>query len=395
MHAVISGMHFIKSNTMKALFFSILIITTLTVFGQSNQVQNASNYLRAKEYDKAKVAADAASVHESTRNNPKLWMYRGQIYEGIYESKKPEVNILDDMAQEKAVESYLTCLKLDKDNIYKDQMKGYLVVTCAALDYKVKYYMSKNEYEKAIKALDLLEQALPYDFDQGLKRANITKENLMFNHYKVYSLAGNKEKTTEYANKLIDAKYKDPTIYLNMSKIYLIDKDTAKALSYIEKGKLIFDDNMDLINAEITIYMAQKKSDILKTKLLDAINLAPDNEILHAILANLYEKTNDLDNAEKEYLKALEINPGFEAANFNLGVLYFNIGNEWNKKLNDLPLDQNKKAKEYEAKANEYFLKATVNLEKSYEVAPDKATKQRLKQLFTKLGNAEKVEKYK
>jgi hypothetical protein len=299
------------------------------------------------------------------------------------------------MAQEKAVESYVTCLKNDKDNIYKDQMKGNLIVSASALDYKVKYYCSINDYDKAIKALDILETTLPYDFSEGLKRANITKDNLIFNHYKVYSLSGNKEKTAEYANKLIESKYKDPSIYTNMAKISLIDKDTAKALSYIEKGKLLFDDNIDLINQEINIYLAQKKTDLLKNKLLDAINLAPDNEVLHSVLANLYDKTNDQENAEKEYLKALEIKPEYEVANYNLGVLYFNIGNQWNQKLNDLPLDQTKKAKEYEAKAKEYFTKATVNLEKSYEVAPDKATKQRLKQLFTKLGNTEKAEKYK
>lgn len=380
---------------MKGILSVILISATLMVYAQSNQVQNASNYLRNQEYDKAKASADAASIHEATKNSAKLWMYRGQIYEAIYESKKPEVNKLDDMAQEKAVESYIICLKNDKDNIYKDQMKGYLVVSSAALDYKVKYYNSIKNYEKAIIALDILETTLPYDFDQGLKRANITKENLLFNHYKVYSLSGNKEKTTEYANKLIEAKYKDPSIYTNMAKISLIDRDTAKALSYIEKGKLLFEDNIDLINQEINIYLAQKKTDLLKIKLLDAINLAPDNEILHSVLANLYEKINDPENAEKEYLKALEIKPEYDIANYNLGVLYFNIGNQWNQKINDVPLDQTKKAKEYETKANDYFLKATVNLEKSYEISPDAATKQRLKQLFTKLGNTEKAEKYK
>jgi hypothetical protein len=46
-----------------------------------------ANYLRNKEFDKAKIAADAAAVHETTINNPKLWKYRGQIYQEIYFSK--------------------------------------------------------------------------------------------------------------------------------------------------------------------------------------------------------------------------------------------------------------------------------------------------------------------
>ncbi len=380
---------------MKGILTSILIGLTALVNAQSNQVQNASNYLRSKEYDKAKASADAAVLNESTKSSPKLWMYRGLIYEGIYESKNEADNKLDVEAQEKSVESFITCLKLDKDNVYKDQMKGNLANACASLDRKVKYYQSIKEYEKALKGLDLLEQALPYDFDLNMKRSNITKENIMFSHFTTYSLAGNKEKTLEFGNKLIDIKYKDPTIYLRMTKIYLIDKDTVKALSYIEKGKALFEDNMDLIAQEIDIYLKQKKTDVLKTKLIDAINIAPDNEILHAVLGNLYDKTNDLENAEKEYLKSLEIKPEYDYANYNLGALYYTIGIQWNDKINDLPLNETKKAKEYEHKKVEYFKKATVYLEKSYAVSPDAATKQRLRQLFLKLGEPEKAEKYK
>jgi len=94
-------------------------------------------------------------------------------------------------------------------------------------------------------------------------------------------------------------------------------------------------------------------------------------------------------------LKALEIKPEYDVANYNLGVIYFNTGNQWNEKLNALPLNETVKTKEYDAKAKEYFGKAVTYLEKAYEVSPDKATKQRLRQLHLKLGNTEKAEKYK
>ena len=380
---------------MKSTLTGILMVAATLVSAQSNQVTNASNGLRNDELDKAKVAADAASIHESTKSSAKLWMYRGQIYQRIYESKKEEVKKLDADAQEKAVESFITCLKLDKDNIYKDQVKNNIVQTCASLDYKVKYFVDIKEYAKAITGLDLLEQALPYDFDGGLKRNNITKENLMLMHFKVYSRSGDKEKTKEFADKLIAIKFKDASIYTSMAKIYLIDKDTAKALSYIEKGKLIFEDNMELINTEINIYLAQHKTDILKTKLTDAIAISPDNEVLHCVLGNLYVQTKDNENAEKEFQKAIEIKPDYDLANYNLGVIYFNSGNEWGEKINALPMNDTKKAKEFEEKKNELYRKAVVNFEKSYEISPDKATKQRLRQLYLKLGETEKAEKYK
>lgn len=363
---------------------------------QSNQVQNASNYLRNKEYDKAKAAADAASVHESTRNSAKLWMYRGKIYQAIYFDKDAAVNKLDAEAEEKALESYINCLKYDKENnTYKDEVKGLIVQASAAVSNKANTYRINKEYDKAVRCYDLMEEALPYDFDQGMKRNNITKEKLMYNKFEMYKSVPNKEKTLEYANKLIDMKYKEPRIYTDMVKLSLLDKDTTKALEYIGKGKQMFEDNMELVNQEINIYLARNKTDELKTKLSNAIELSPDNEVLHVILANIYQKTNENDKAEAEYVKALEIKPDYEIANYNLGVMYFNMGNEWNDKLGALPPKETAKAKEYETKANDYFRKAVGNFEKSYEVSPDKATKQQLRKLFLRLGDTEKADKYK
>lgn len=381
--------------SIKKTITAILIASATIVVAQSNQVQNASNYLRNKEFDKAKIAADAASVNETTMSNPKLWMLRGKIYQEIYFSKDAAIKNLDTDAEEKALESYITCLKNDKDNIYKDEVKGLLVQASAGVSNKANQFVQNKEYDKALRCYDLIEKALPYDFDQGMKRNNLTKEKLMYNKFDMYKYAANKEKTKEYADKLIDIKYKDVKIYTDMVKLSLIDRDTTKALEYITKGKLMFEDNMTLINQEIDIYLKRNKTNELKTKLSDAINISPDNEVLHAILANLYQKTNENDKAEVEYLKALEIKPDYEIANYNLGVMYFNIGNQWNDKLGALPPKETAKAKEYETKANEYFKKAIANFEKSYEVSPDKATKQQLRKLFLRLGETEKADKYK
>jgi hypothetical protein len=381
--------------SIKKTITAVLVASATIVFAQANQVQNASNYLRNKEFDKAKIAADAASVNETSSNNPKLWMYRGKIYQEIYFSKDAAIRALDTEAEEKALESYIKCLKLDKDNVYKDEVKGLIVQATAGVSNKANMYSQAKEYDKALKCYDLIEAALPYDFDQGMKRNNITKEKLLYYKFDMFKYAANKEKTKEYADKLIAINYKDAKIYTDMVKLSLLDKDTTKALEYIGKGKVMFEDNMDLINQEINIYLARNKTNELKDKLTAALELSPDNEVMHAILANLYVKTNESDKAEAEYLKALEIKPDYEIANYNLGVMYFNVGNDWNDKLGALPPKETAKAKEYEAKANEYFKKAVVNLEKSYEISPDKGTKQRLRQLFIRLGDMPKADKYK
>ena len=380
---------------MKKIILFLFISYSDLSFSQSMQVQNMFNYLRNKEYEKAKSSADAASIHETTKLSSKMWLYRGNVYKAIYSDTSKKVRDIDLAAEEKALEAYINCLKYDKDVIYKEDAKGPLVLTAAATRNKSNYYKQNKEFDNAIYCLELLELSLPFDFDQGIKRNNITKEKLLFDKFDLYKFAANKSKTIEYANKLIEANYKDSKIYTDMVKISLMDKDTSAALSYIEKGKIMFEDNMTLIGTEIDIFLARKKISELKDKLNKAIDLAPDNELLHAVLGQVYEKSGDLVNSEKEYLKALEIKPDYEIINFKLGAFYFNLAAEFNKKLNDLPPKETVKSKDYNEKIIDNFKKAIPFLEKAFESNPDKAYKQRIFQAYSRLGETEKALKYK
>lgn len=379
----------------------LLLATTITcvisssINAQSNQVQNSFNYLKNKEYDKAKIAADAASANASTSGSAKTWLYRGKIYKAIYEDKDSLVRAIDANAEEKALESYVTCLNLDKEkNIYKDEAKNALVQSAYATYKKAKYLQIHKEYDKALALLNMVETAIPFDFDGSLKANAITKETLILSKAKLHSAAGNAEASKEAMIKLMDMNYKDAGVYNEMSRLALLEKDTTKALSYLEKGRMAMPDNSDLLTSEINIYLAQGKIAILKDKINKAIELNPKNEALHVVLANIYNSNKEQDKAIESYKKALAINPKFEAANYNLGVLYFNRGKEWMDKVNALTLKEEAKSKEYEANAKIEFKSATEYLEKSYEADPDAKTKQILFQLFTRLGETEKAAKY-
>lgn len=379
-----------------ALQFAFCMLFTASSFSQNIQVQNSYMYLQEKRYDKAKAAADASVVHEKTSGVPKAWLHRGQVYQAIYQDTSRKVNELDAEAEEKAVASFVKCLQLDKTGVYKNEVKGGLATSASGLLNKIeKYYMPTNQFDKAAAACEILKTALPYDFDELFKRRNITAENILYIQYRNYYSAGNVAKTKELGDQLIAINFKMPLIYTSMAKTMLSQKDTTAALSYLDKGLVLFEDNMDLLTLQIDILMLQKKNDLLKQKLKTALEINPDSDVLHAVLANLYGKLGETDNAEKEYLAAIEINPKNEFAQFNLGAMYFNAGNEWNKKYNDLSAKETAKMKEYEAKSDNYFKKAIVNFEAYYKLKPDDAVKQRLRQLYTRLGETEKANQYK
>jgi tetratricopeptide (TPR) repeat protein len=141
-------------------------------------------------------------------------------------------------------------------------------------------------------------------------------------------------------------------------------------------------------------YIKRGKTDILRDKLKTAIDVSPDNEVLHFILGYIYQETKHFEDSEKEYLKAIDLKSDYSQAIYNLGALYYSGGKEWNEKLNSLP-PKDPKTKEYETKSNEYFKKAVSYLETSFEITKDPQTKKILRPLCIRLGETEKAEKYK
>ncbi|MBX3163566.1 MAG: tetratricopeptide repeat protein [Bacteroidetes bacterium] len=377
---------------MKKIITLIFVALAAGSYAQNMQVQNMVNYLKQKDFAKAKEAADKAAEHESTKSSAKMWKLRGNVYQGI--AADSNLKSLDAEAAEKALEAYNNCFKFDKEKIYKDEATNTWIQSAVALTRKAETYKKNKQFENAIKAYDLLDASLVYDNEGYLKKNNLTHENLQYSKFETYQLVGDNASAKTLADKLAEAKFNDVRLYTGMVKTSLEAKDTSAALWYIEKGEVLFPENMSLLTSEIDIYKARKKTDVLKEKLNAAIQVSPENAALHLILANVHKSTNQSDEAEKEYLKALELKPDYDVANYNLAVLYFNNGNEWNEKLNKLaPKDP--KEKQYQEKTNDYFKKAVTYFETYYAATQDKDTKQLLRRLTLRLGDMEKAEKYK
>jgi tetratricopeptide (TPR) repeat protein len=379
---------------MKKLIVALFIGMGIVAESQNIQVQNMSNYLRNKDFEKAKASADAASEHESTKGSAKTWMFRAKVYRAI--AADSALKNIDPMATEKALEAALTCLKLDKGkDIYKNDVQEDFEWSAFYARNKALTYRINKQYDKANAIYDLLDQAIPLDPRGNLMKNQITAENMTYERFHLYREAGETAKQKEMAEKLIAGNFKDPKLYTTMVKMSLEQKDTAAALKYIEKGKAVYPENMLLVGTEIDIYLARKNTQVLKDKLAAAIAIDPKNDVLYTVLGQVYEKDNDLVNAEKYYLKAMEVKPESEVNNYNLGKLYFNSATEYNKKLNDLKPSETVKTKEYEGKVKENFTKAVPYLEKAFSINPDPAYKQRLRQIHLRLGETEKAAQYK
>ena len=200
---------------------------------------------------------------------------------------------------------------------------------------------------------------------------------------------GDNKKARIFLQKLIEMKYNDPNIFMGMSKILLQENDTAAALKFIEQGRDIFNDNYALIKEQVKLYSLLGKSEELLKQLSEDIDYDPENSILYLIRGSLYEKQKSFDEAEKDYLKTIELNPDYFIANYNLGALYYNQGVIISNAAKDI-LDNKVYAKEKE-KADAKFKVAIPYLEAAYKIdKKDIATMQSLKILYARTGDTEK-----
>jgi tetratricopeptide (TPR) repeat protein len=382
--------------------YSLILFLCLSVagFAQKSNVQSAADYFKKyNDIPKAKETIDLAAANESTANDPKMWYYRAKIYsaialDSVLGKSNPDAPLI-------AVSSLINCIKTDKQKLYTDECYGFVGMSGIGL-YNLAYtHYKNNDLERAEKMYLQIFDLLPYDKDSMLRKNSVTVDNLNKSLYVVANKAKDAEKSKMYLQRLIDAKFNDPTIYLSMSRIYLEQKDTAKALSYLETGKSLFENNMPIVEEEARLYILQGRVDELIGKLSRVLESAPTAS-LHYKRGKLYEKKKDYVKAEADFKKAIELKPDFVDANYDLGTMYFNQAAEMANAANTIKSNEefNKAKENFEKK----FKESQPYLEKAKELNPKKTdddkelykyTLQSLKQLYARTNQTEKYNEVK
>lgn len=375
----------------------VLILYTNIISAQKHNIVNASIALRNEEYVDAKKYIDEAYETESTSNDAKMWNYRSQIYLQIALKQAD----LDENAVFKATEAHLKCLQTDKKGrviVRKWTAKEDLLAGIVQCGYKlfnkaIEEYNSGN-YKSSLKHYSTIFEIIPFDTEDQLKRGNITRETILYNSFFSSKKMKNNVKSKELLQELIDINFNDPAIFVHMSSILIEEGKTVKALEYLALGRESFEEDQGLINTEINLYIQLGRTSELIGKLGEAIALDEENELLYFNRGTIYDQEGDINNAEKDYLTALELNPSAFGANYNLGALYFNQGVETKNKAN--ATSNNSLYKKLNNDADAVFSKALPYLETAHNLnADDKNTLLSLKQLYYLNGDYAKSEEMK
>ncbi|MBE0637925.1 MAG: tetratricopeptide repeat protein [Bacteroidales bacterium] len=367
--------------------FVFIILGLMLVHGanaQTNNVTAAYNHLRYGKLDKAKEAIDKAIENPKTMTVGKTWFYYGNVYLAIHLSDEPDYKNLDPDALEKAFNGYEKALQYDEKNEFTQEINERLIVCAEQYFNKGVTFYNESNFADAASAFD---QAALINQNIG-----ITDTTSYFYTAQSAFFAGKLDLAKQNFQKLIEMNYAEPAIFRFTSEVYKAEADTVKALETIKQGRSRFPDEFSLIIEEINIYLAANEKDKAMELLQIAITKDDKNPTLFFAVGTNYDQMGNFEEAEKNYLKAIELNSEFFDPIYNLGALYVNKAIEITEQANKLPLNEQKKYDELKVQADEYLTKSLPYLEKADQLNPnDVYVLRTLRDIYARLGMLDKL----
>jgi len=348
----------------KVIFLLACMVGLGSAFGQSNKVVTAYNLMKPEynELDKAKAAIDEASVHPKTSGESKTWLYRGQVYYKIYQSKDEKFKNLDPDPLKQAYLSFVRAKELDTKDRYKDELIFQL--TRASADF---FNRGSTEFEgkKFPQSLESFETVMAIN---ALPYINQLDTGTFYNAALAAEAAHLNGKAIEYYKKSIDLNYGGPDVFHYLAEIYLKQGDSATALKTYEAGIQKYPEtSANLYIAMINFYLSKKDVASAFGFVEKALEKDPTNASLWQVYGRALED-KDKAKAIEAYKKMIELDPKNFNGYYNVGTVYFNSGVEANDKANAIPLSDEAGFKAAIIVADDFFKQALPYFEQAYEL---------------------------
>ena len=352
--------------------------TSYSKFNEVKQIGNAQ--LGVKDLAAAKESLEKASTHDKTKDLSETWTYLALVY--------TDYALLDSTqtSEEYKTKAVAAIEKAKAGEGSEEQAQNIDVANRT---------LAQVELTKGVKAFEKQDYAGAYQaFNNGLV---YLPGDTLFNYYG--GLAAINAKDYPNAIKKYESLLAHPEfstlsqVYLDLSRLTMMENDTTAALKYAKEGAAKFPQNADLVTQNIELNLQMGNEAEVIADIAAQIEKNPDDARLHyyhgiALSAN----DGNLEAAEAAYKKAIEKDPEFATAYVNLGGLILNKGINVFKEASKLPANKQKEYNEQAKIGNAYIDEALPYLQKATEVAPELSVAwQNLKTYYQVKENAEKV----
>lgn len=370
-----------KKHTLATLAFAVLATSAIA---QKSAIRTANNHLSYKEYEQAKKAIEGAVADPSTKDDPKAWYTRGNIY---FEMQQADQYKSEKLYKE-AGRSYLRAAELGSK---EEDLTNRLYATAIFYYNDARRAYNEKAFGEAYEAFGGVAQIAAAD--GGLRYANLKQMDTVAAEAKMlraYSAYGAKDVTNAIAA-FEEAKAnpisRDANAYLVLADLYRQQNNDAKLIATIEEARGLYPDNQNIRNEELNYYIRNGKQAELTVKLEQAVAKDPTNPELYFNLGNGYmnmafpksgsasgtTKPSNYDSsvtkAERAFQAAVRLSQNNADYSYNLGALYFNQAAEVNKQINAVTgntVAEQRKVDALRVQRDNLFTKAIPYLERSY-----------------------------
>ena len=375
----------------KVMILLAVLLTANVMMAQKKDRTDAFMYNKNGQYAKAMASIEKCVNHEQfmgmkPNDQSQAWLYRAAIYQNIIQSGDEALMAQAPNALEIVYESLMNCMK--NPDFLKDAQIKQEVYQRVGNVMNTYYTKGADDYNagKFAEAAPMFKKA--YDIAKSL---NSTDANDMLNFAATSALRAEDYSTAlAYFNELKANGVDGVDVYKHLAACYNGMGDSENAMAMINAGLEKDPSDASLIVEKVNAYMKDGKTveaieDINKLRELD-----PENAQLLFVLGTIYGDENnkdvyDTEKAIKYYEDAVEINPDYYDAIYNLGALYITMSNKLKTEANELPLNKVKEYNELVKQAEDLVRTGLPYVKKAYESQPTPEVKSVLKTMYVQL----------
>ena len=393
---------------MKKIEFYIFALTVhllIPFFGFNQKSNVVSAAVEYKKFDMAFYAGnmeeakkvllncksyiDPAMLDETTKDDPKAHYYNGVIHFGlmIISATDPENEELKEYQTDENKERVEKSLKLaHNDKKFKGEVEDYIDRWVNMMSMQGTMMFEQKEYEMAFAGFGgayALRQMIDIEDADMKNNALVSAKNAVI----TMTNDGKEAEALEFIETTNELLPDNPDLAIEGINLSFAMGDFDKAESYTERVVKTNPDDKVLFASIGRIFLTN--ADDQKQKLMKMDIYSADYAAQSNMVDDLFNK------AEKNLKRALEIDPKFADAAYDLGVLYLGQGESIKERVRQLDYDDPNR-EELEKKSEEKYAQAAIPLEIYIEQDPNNAAVLRvLYQVYYNAGNTEKALEYK
>ena len=346
------------------------------------------------ELAEAKEILDAATTHEKTMDDGKMWYYRGLLYVQIDTTSNDAYKMLSNNPMETALKSFEKADELGdegKEYFYTTTASPFPVTKSEQINNYYSYYynMGVNEYQESNfrEAVDYFDKASiiqPSDTNSVINAAYAAHSGELYDDAKTFY------------KKAIERGAVNKDYFFNYIAIVGMDNDMEKSLTAVNEALEYFPGDVDLTRNRIDLLIKLDRIDEARTELEKAVAEEPGNPDLQFALGVIHDQLGNRDKAIAAYDKAIEANGTHYNSNFNKGVLLLDAANDIIKQQNNLGMTKadKKKYSDLEPVIQQKLKEAMPQWERIVEISPEGDKVQNMEYLvyiYTNLGMKDKA----